>query len=197
MQNKYKDISFGTAEAVFNKLGGKEGIEKFLRDETKVVEVEVTEFPEFMTIKIGTHDSVDELRQSLKDKGNRISSYGNDILGKIALAETETEVTLHSATVKELTGKDVASNREINEAIRSKGYDLCPAEVGPQLRLQYSDQPSGEYLRVAMEPIADSDGDLFIFDVNHAYDDRWLDSDGGHPDDRWNGDNRFVFVSRK
>jgi|AntRauTorckE6833_2_1112554.scaffolds.fasta_scaffold21474_2 hypothetical protein len=37
MQNKYKDITLGTAEAVFNKLGGQEGIEKFLRGETKLV----------------------------------------------------------------------------------------------------------------------------------------------------------------
>ena len=36
MQNKYKDITFGKAEAVFNKLGGVEGVEAFLRDNVKV-----------------------------------------------------------------------------------------------------------------------------------------------------------------
>jgi hypothetical protein len=158
---------------------------------------DVIEFPVFKTIKLGTHKSVNDLRQSLKDGGNRIGDWGNDILGKTTLAESETEVTLHVATVKELTGKDCATNREINEAIRSKGYNLCPAEAGPQLRLQYPDQPKDEWLRVAMEPITDSVGGLGIFRVERDDGERWLDGSFGHPDDEWSGDGRFVFVSRK
>ena len=155
------------------------------------------EFPVFKTIKLGTHKSVNDLRSSLKDNGNRISDWGDDILGRIALAESETEVTLHMATVKELTGKDWATNREINEAIRSKGYDLCPAEVGPQLRLQYSDQPNGEWIRVAMEPITASYGDLRVFFVARVDVGRWLGGYDGHPDCGWLGDYRFGFASRK
>jgi hypothetical protein len=37
---------------------------------------------------------------------------------------------------------------------------LCPAEVAPQLRLQYPDQPPGEFLRIAMAPIATNRGDV-------------------------------------
>lgn len=155
------------------------------------------EFTVFKTIKLGTHKLVNDLRQSLKDGGNRIGKWGNDILGKITLAESEMEVTLHVATVKELTGKDWATNREINEAIRSKGYDLCPAEAGPQLRLQYSDQPNGEWIRVAMEPISASDGDLNVFHVAHDDGECWLNGSDGHPGNEWHGGARFVFVSRK
>src|SRR5438046_9254883 len=32
--------------------------------------------------------------------------------------------------------------------------DLCPAEVGPQLRLAYRNQPVGEALDIAMEPVS-------------------------------------------
>lgn len=158
---------------------------------------EVTEFPEFKTIKLGTHKSVNDLSSSLKDNGNRISDWGNDILGKITLAEYETEVTLHVATVKELTDKRFAKSYEINEAIKAKGYDLCPAEVGPQLRLQYPDQPNGEWIRVAMEPITDSSCSLSIFFVGHVGDERWLSGGCGHRGSGWFGDVRFVFVSRK
>jgi hypothetical protein len=37
---KYKDVSFGQAEAVFNKLGGLRGVERFLNGELKLVENE-------------------------------------------------------------------------------------------------------------------------------------------------------------
>ena len=37
MAQKYSDVTFGKAEAVFNKLGGMEGVEKFLRGEIEMV----------------------------------------------------------------------------------------------------------------------------------------------------------------
>jgi hypothetical protein len=38
MKNKYADMRFGTAEAVFNKLGGVDGVAKFLQGELVVTE---------------------------------------------------------------------------------------------------------------------------------------------------------------
>jgi hypothetical protein len=172
----------------------KKEFKKFLRKEECWVK---PTFEAWKTLKLGTHKSVDDLRQAILDNGNRISPWGDDILGKIELAKTETEVTLHVATVKELTGKDVATNREINEAIREKGYDLCPAEVGPQLRLQYQNQPSGEWLIVATEPVTDSGGDPGLFRVYRDNDERYLDGSNGHPGRQWGGSIRVVFVPRK
>lgn len=37
---------------------------------------------------------------------------------------------------------------------RHVGLDICPMEVGPQLRLAYLDQPCGEECFIAMEPLA-------------------------------------------
>jgi hypothetical protein len=40
---------------------------------------------------------------------------------------------------------------------------LAPAEVGPQLRLQYPDQPIGEFLHVGMNSINTWSGEPVIF----------------------------------
>jgi hypothetical protein len=43
------------------------------------------------------------------------------------------------------------------------GLSLAPAEVGPQLRLEYLDQPIGEFLHVGMNPINTWSGEPTIF----------------------------------
>jgi hypothetical protein len=42
MQNKYKDVTLGTVEAVFNKLGGMEGVESFLRGNVAITVIKHT-----------------------------------------------------------------------------------------------------------------------------------------------------------
>jgi hypothetical protein len=42
MQNKYKDVTLGTVEAVFNKLGGMEGVESFLCGNVEITVVKHT-----------------------------------------------------------------------------------------------------------------------------------------------------------
>ncbi|MST04401.1 MAG: hypothetical protein EXS49_02440, partial [Candidatus Pacebacteria bacterium] len=41
---KYGNVSLGQVEAVFNKLGGEDGVMRFLRDELEVVEKKLEEF---------------------------------------------------------------------------------------------------------------------------------------------------------
>jgi len=126
----------------------------------------------------------------------RISDWANDIIGKPAfsVATEKTDVDLVVVSVAELGFPKGATLRDIYATAKKRGLELCPNEVGPQLRLQYKDQPKDEWLIVGMEPITDSDGDLDLFSVGHFSDGLWLDTSDDYPDGVWHEDYRFVFV---
>lgn len=156
-------------------------------------------FPIWKTIKLGTGlQNACEFRGALINGYFRIGDWGNDILGKPAFkaANALTEVDLVNVSVAELGFKDGAgaTRKDIYERAIGLGLQLCPNEVGPQLRLQYKDQPKGEYLRVAMEPITGSDGNPDVFEVVHDEGGLWLYGGHGYPDNFWFGYYRFVFV---
>lgn len=135
---------------------------------------------------------------ALESGGYKIANWARNIMNKPAFMAGfyVDSIELMLATTKELTGKDAATTAEVFEAIRKVG-SLCPAWAGPELRKQYSDQPNGEWLHIAMEPIADSDGDLNVFHVGHDGDYRWLHSHDGRPGSVWDGNYRWLFVRGK
>lgn len=157
-------------------------------------------WPIWKTIKLGTgFKTADDFRAVLKQGGFKIGEWANNILGKpvFVVDNEETEVDLVKITVAELGFKDGATRQDICQRAKELGLELCPPEVGPQLRLQYKDQPLGEWLVIAMEPITVSDGVLLVFSVEHYDGGLWLFSNDGNPDRFWDGDDRFVFLRRK
>ncbi len=156
-----------------------------------------TEFKVFKTIKLGTGiKDADGFRKAIKDNNMRISDYAKDILGKPQFTVTteETEIDLVIVSVEKLGFKDGAKLKDIYARAKEKGLQLCSNEVGPQLRLQYEDQPRYEWLVIGMEPISVSDGDLSLFYVGHDSDDLWLFTCYVSPGRVWREDDRFVFV---
>ena len=190
---KYPTMEWGTMEAVINKLGGMNGVRRFLSGE---LTLNIPQFAVWKTVKIGVHKQLDILISALSKF--RLSDWAKDVLGKPAfmLAQTEEDIDLCVASVKELTGKNQATTTEIFDAIKRVG-DLCPAEVGPALREQYTDQPKGEWLRIAMEPINDSADAPRVFRVEHDDVELWLNAYYAKPDYVWAGVYRFVFRARK
>ena len=55
----------------------------------------------------------------------------------------------------------------------------------------------GEWLFLAMEQITGLRGYPDVFRLARGVDGSWLDAGNADPDDRWNADGQFVFVSRK
>ncbi|MFZ2556179.1 MAG: hypothetical protein WAZ27_04585 [Minisyncoccia bacterium] len=127
----------------------------------------------------------------------RISGYAEDILKKTKVEATPANAELVIVSVAQLGFQNGATTKEIHDKAKKLGLDLAPAEVGPHLRLQYKDQPQGEWLVVGMEAITDRDGGLGVFHVEHDGDGLWLVDIYGHPDSHWSSDDRFVFVRRK
>ena len=154
------------------------------------------------TIKLGTGlKTADDFRQEIKKAGIDICDLADDILHKPAfvVATCETEVELVTASVAELGFKDGATGKDVYSRAEELGLGLCPPEIGPQLSLQYADQPNGKRFIIAMEPITDSDGDLLLFNIGRdsAGTRRWFHAFGGRPNIFWYGRDRFVFLRRK
>ena len=183
---------------LLEKVGGRDGelwlrgLNKFLRKENPWGKPE-----SFKIIEIGTHKNVESLRKALKESGARIGVWAEDILNKTELSKYKRSLDLEVWSGKELGFHDGAQYQGICKAAESQGLDLCPAEAGPQLRLQHPYQPNGEWLVIAMEPIKNSDGVLDMFVVGRDGGDLWLSANCGHPDGHWYADSRFVFVRRK
>lgn len=177
------------------------------------------------TVKVGTGlRTSDDFRKALAEGKFVIGHTANIMLDATAeegyapafcVSQTETEVDLVVATIEELgLGTRLprclnlcAKCSDVYPRIAERGFELCSAEVGPQLRLQFRDQPMAgvwqqptpfhAVLTVAMTPLIGTErGNLFVFEVRR-------DAGGGggelsqtsfHADEYWAANRRLVLV---
>jgi hypothetical protein len=154
-------------------------------------------FSTWKTIKIETYSDVESLKEAILNAGFHIGSWAEDVLEsqQFVLSSKESEVDLVRVTPKDLGFPDGAYRRDIYKKALSLGLKLCTLDVGPQLRLQYTDQPRLESLQVGMEPQVDSEGHESEFRVVHGGDDFiWLVGDHKHPTDFWRKEEYFIFT---
>ncbi|HTR49465.1 MAG TPA: hypothetical protein VMJ10_02085 [Kofleriaceae bacterium] len=139
------------------------------------------------TVALGT--GVD-LMKALKRARMRVSPWARKLLANRALrvARKPTELALARVTAKQLGFAKGARLGTIYRRLPRLGLALCPAEAGPQLRLQYPDQPRAEYLRIAMAPIRDDEGHALVFGVDHGPDGLWIGAPHGGADWWWRAD---------
>lgn len=146
----------------------------------------------FKTITIGG-TTVDKLLSKIENVG----SWAKDISSKVVIQKKKEKVDLVIRSVADLGFPISATRKEIYDAALKQGLFLCPAEVGLQLAANYKDQPKGEWLLIAMEPITGSGGRLVVFHVERDDDsEQWLDGNYGHPDRVWLADRRWVFMRK-
>mgnify|MGYP000468107047 CR=1 FL=1 len=168
--------------------------------------------PVWKTIPIGINQDLEEKIKGLdpstthltfiepfSQKKYSIDPDAFDIIQKTAfsISEVSKTVQLVITSLRSLGLPDGTCYHDIFAAAQNAGLNLCPAEVGLQLRLHYMDQPFEETLVIGMQPLEDNDGLPCVFTVHHW---DWGMALGacccGISDvvDEWHADSNWVFM---
>jgi hypothetical protein len=198
---KYSDFTLGEIEAVLNKLGGREGVRKFLsgelivqeparcwREEDGVIYFEVT--------SDGTTGP--EWIKRLEKNGFRVSDYAKSLLRSPDFISTNGVTT----KIVVLPGKIFEDSDRITKKIRveaeRRGFVKVNAETACLAREVLSDKDLEAmglwWITIFHDPIEDSDGDPSLLTVDRHGDGRWLSAYYVRPDVNWNSGNGFAFA---
>jgi hypothetical protein len=116
--------------------------------------VNAADVPLWKTVWPGTFANSYGLMRALDDAHVAVGDLADEAMHRPAFTVTKTNLDVVVLSAAQLgVGETGASRQDILASARRLGFDLCPPEAAAQLRLQYLDQPVGEFLDVAMEPI--------------------------------------------
>lgn len=129
-----------------------------------------SELPIWKTITIGTHRGVNAVRDAFDATRIAVGDSADEVLGRPAFtfAKERTQLDLVLLSVAALGFGQGGTLADIHARAVRLGFELCPEEVGPQLRLQYLNQPVGEFLHVAMKPQRTYGGELVDFTLANS-----------------------------
>jgi len=156
-------------------------------------------------------NSPEKAEKAMIAKNLYLSDRGKDILYKTEFSHEEKTYELARFTVEQLGFPKGATIAEIigtendrdengnhapftSGAMTKLGLELCPAEVGPHLRLQYS---GGEWMLIAMKQITGYGGAPDVFRLARNGERLGLDADNARRVRRWSPGGEFVFCFRK
>jgi hypothetical protein len=152
--------------------------------------------PVWRTISTGTFANSFALLNALDAAGCCIGGSAEEILARPAftVSTTKTNVELFAVSAAELGFQtSTVPLAEIYARARQSGFGPAAAEVAPQLRLQYLDQPMGEFL-IGMEPIKRWTGEPVILAVANGGAGLVLIGRDGSADAEIPVASRFLFV---
>ena len=152
--------------------------------------------PAWKTITIGTFANSFALLNALDAAGCAIGDSAEEVLARPAftVSTTKTDVELVALSAAELGFQTVTVPlADIYARAQQLGFGLAAAEVAPQLRLQYFDQPLGEFL-IAMGPIKTWKGEPIILTVANFGAGLILIGQDGNADAQIPVASRFLFV---
>ncbi|MBR0903280.1 hypothetical protein JQ588_11555 [Bradyrhizobium liaoningense] len=153
--------------------------------------------PTWKTIAVGTFANSMALRNALDEVGCSIGGLAAEVLARPAftISSSRTKVELVMVSAVELGfGTDRVPLAVIYARAQQLGFELAAAEVGPQLRLQYFDQPMGEFLIVGMKPIKTWNGEQVVLNVANGGAGLILIGQDGRDDAEIPVTSRFLFM---
>lgn len=124
----------------------------------------------------------------------RTGLSASEVLESLAPDDVPGRVDVVRCAVGDLCAEDRVSLRDLYECAAGRGLQLCPAALAPRLRLDYLDQPRGEWLYVAMRQMPDRDGSPSIFSLDCDTYGCWLRAFTALPSTRFHPRDVFVFV---
>src|SRR5262249_12605071 len=154
------------------------------------------DFQIWRKITLSTYKGVDAYRRELDSAGIKIGDAADEILGRptFSYGTMKTDVELLLVSAADLGADTDSSLAADYKRARQVGVELCPVEVGPKLRLDYRNQPLGEALDIAMEPIATYSGHSTILTLVNWGTGLALISRDGRSESRVSQTSRFVFA---
>jgi len=160
------------------------------------IEYIYTEFPEDKveqkTIKLGTGlKTKEDFIKAIEQQQGEVNDRAKEIMDnpEFSVSEEEYNENLIILSVEMLRAHNNGTIGNIFDKARELGLELCPAEIGPQYRIQYLKREVRSFL-IGMNPIFDQ-----IFDVFSGVGGKpCLDVSGGHFDSKYNDNDLFAFV---
>ena len=122
------------------------------------------------TVKAGGK-SVQVLERELEQEGFYFHKYARKMMSwQFFTLKAPEQISLVRLKVSDLGfSKLPPTLDQIYQKANDLGLDLCPPEVGPELRLQYFRQPSGERLYIGMKQIGLPDEELSSEPLPHVF----------------------------
>lgn len=149
------------------------------------------------TITIGNFASTLALRNELDRKGCHVGALAAEILARPAFTVSSRKINVELLDLSPAQlgfMSDTAKLADVYARAQRFGLELAAAEVGPQLRIQYFDQPIGEFLIIAMDPIQTWSGEPIILNVANGGGGLILIGQDGRSDADIPAASRFIFV---
>lgn len=161
-----------------------------------------TSFPEGkirrQSIEIGGKTK-EQLQSDLKQAGINVTNFAEEMMESAGFTTLPIPQALDTVRLKvgALGLSGWPTTDQVYRKAQELGLELCPAEVGPHMRLQTKDEPLGNYYRIGMKQITDPYGNPYIFYLARREDGLWLNEYWVRPDYKWHPHNEFVFSLRK